>query len=728
MTIKRFTKLLIFAQILFFGVGSPVSVLGQPASKPTSIGTSTLADNSKIIQAHIKILKSATNPLETRKIAAGLLMDLDVPGAKELLLKILSDKTDKQARLAVIEAIADREEPSSDYINPLKELLLGNDPEIQKATASALGRFWNKNLTEELIRIAEDEKGAIGQRLAAIEALGKMRSKTTVETLIRLMENAPKNQEDRKEIETACGKSLEEITRAELGTNLKAWKNWWDINRTKTPVQWLQSQLDVATNENREYKKRLEQTEDELIKTFGQLFQISGGNDAQKIKLLQSYLTGTLPVQRRAGLEIIKSYLSPKQTIPPELAPTIRGLIDDKDPTVRRECVKVLGLSNDKDSLSLLVQQLDLETDSMVKQSILATIGQLGDQSILEKLLGQLNSQIEPVSIGATRGISKVFQSEKKISGSLRNQVIQAILNRYRQTPSEQIQLKQELLLTMSAIEDSRFVTILKQELAGDNPDLRLYAARGLSSLGGEEIVQTLINHLNDSEAGVRAEIASGIASLNSDPKTVDALISRINPNIEKDNQVRQATWNAILTMIKRWPIDQQLNWARSLRLGDDAFATEHLTTLIDLITGEISEQSAGWPAEQKISIMTEFGKFLLSTNRADESVKYFRQAISASKQLTPEKPIERADELLNLLLSRPNSDGIIAQYFINVNGLLDQSQIQSMIDRFLLWADRAGNRNSAGRICKQFTSDFLANLSEESRAKVRELTAKGTD
>jgi HEAT repeat protein len=693
-----------------------VLLLGGPAPAATET-TAPAADSTKIIQVNLKILKTQTNPLETRKMSAGLLMDLGKNGAQDHLLKILTDPSDKQAQLAVIEALADRDEPEAGYIKPLIDILLSGDPELRSASTTALGRYRNKDLTDELIQIASDPKRLIAQRLPAIETLGKIRTKQTVEALLLIMEKAPANKNDQAEIESACTQSLFELTHADLGIDLPAWKLWWEQNKNKNTTQWLESQLDVVTGENRDLKKRLDQTEKALIETIGKLYQINSSNEADRIKLLQSYLSGNLPAERRAGLEIMMALISPKQPVPDNLKPVIRNLIDDPDPGVRMACAKTLALSGDREAVDQMFKQLDAETSPMVKQAWLLAIGQLGDKSILEKLIQQLNSPLEPICAGAGKAIAKIFQSQKDMPNAMKDQTIQALLMRYKQTTPEQSSLRQELLATMTDenVADPRFLQVFKEEFRSQNAETRRFAAKGIAALRDEKLATLLVGQLNDSEPAVRAELATGIASLTSDPKAVESLLARINTNVENDNQVRQTTWNAILTMISRWSIDQQLDWA-NLAPRSEGVGMESLNQLVDLLNRQITEQSATWPADRKVGITVKFGSFLLKINRPEEALKYFQQAISTSRQLAPKESAALADRLLTVLLGATRSETILSQYLNNLAGVLDQTQLQAIIDRFVRWADQPVNRPVGIKISNQLSGDLMKNLSEASK------------
>jgi len=688
-------------------------------------------ESNKSLQRPLKILKSLNNPLDARKEAAAMILelrdkkkDLD-PQAKEQLLKVLDAPTDKQARLAVINALSEMDSPYNDFVQPLFNILLTGDPDLQTATQGILSRYRDKKLKvpERLLEIANDPKKPLPQRVAVIETLGKFRDKAIVGALIRLMETASTVPGDRNEIQNACAKSLKNLTRADYGVNPAEWKHWWNINSSRSTVQWLENQLDVVINENRDLKQRLEQTETEVVNMAIQLFRVASPNEADRIKVVQTYLAGAVPAQRRAGLELLTTFISPKQPIPPALKPAIRDLIDDPDPQVRKACAKALGESGDHESLDSIRKQLKVETDDEVKKSILVAIGQLGDRTQLDVLIQQLNSDSEQISVGSAQALANIFQNQKKISEAQKDQVINALRDRYKRTTDEQPLLKQEMIRAMGIIHDFRFHDTFEYELLNNpTPLIRLFAARGLANLNDDKDYKLLADQLKDSDPGVRAEVATGIASLTCDPEAVKTLLTRTNPNFEKDNQVRLRTWDAILVMIKRWPLDQQLKWANDLSMQKESISREQMAALAEVIGNEINEETTAYPPDRKAEILIYFGKFLLENYYAEDSVKYFRQAISTSKQLSPEKPMERADQIFNIYKKTSNCESSFALYLSSLAGLLEPDQVESIMTTFLDWAQPIPNHKAAAKVCYDLSPELLNSVSDSVREKLEDM------
>ncbi len=675
----------------------------------------------KVIESQIKILTSAQSPLETRKIAAGLLIDLNVKDSINELKQLLDESPDTQCKLAIIQAIADRDAPPSVFIDSLIKILLNGDPDLQRAASQALGRYRSDKLLQKLINIAEDVHRPINQRLAAIETLGYTRTKSAVGALIALMDKTGNAGSDSQAITSACAVSLYQLTRMNFGTRISKWKKWWKKIKSKSSQQWLETQLDLLIKENRKLMEKLNQTEQELIDTTVELFRLLPQTESDKIKFLHSRLTNNTSADKMAALAILHTMIVQGQSIPAQLRVAVRNLISDEDYKVRLACAKLLQESNDREAISVLVAQLEKESNPIVKQNILIALGNIGDAKLLDRLIEQLNSPLEPVSCGAAQAIAQIYQTHK-IDKKLRDKTINALLNRYKKLLPQHNQLKTELLHTMAIIADKRFLDIFKQALQSPIAGLRLDAVRGLTSVGDEKIVDLLLNNLNDTEPGVRAKIASGIADITSDPRAVEILMSRINPNIEKDIQVRQATWNAILVMIKRWPFEKQLKWARQLPMRSDKISNEQMLELVELLNSQIADIASNWPAKRKVDTFVAFGDLLMSSGLPSEAIKYYRQAIIASKQALSSQAVELAKRILGKLLGSSKAGLAEAQFLNDISGILDSKQFVKVIDCFLAWARNAGNMKSARNIIKHLPKQLIDGLPNRQQSAIKKI------
>ena len=94
-------------------------------------------------------LVTGPNSARTRRLGARQLMDAPWPQAIDELLAILVEGKDMAARLAVSEAIAQTDSPSTWFIEPLLVLLGDSAPELRQASAAALAiriPAWRRDL------------------------------------------------------------------------------------------------------------------------------------------------------------------------------------------------------------------------------------------------------------------------------------------------------------------------------------------------------------------------------------------------------------------------------------------------------------------------------------------------------------------------------------------------------------------------------------------------------
>jgi len=697
--------------LLFCGA---LAIVGQE-TQPTT-------DQIGRINDLVKILTAPDTDLPARKIAAGMLMREKSSAAFNHLNRILTDPKDRTAQLAVIGACAERDDPDPRFIKPLIGLLLGTDREIQKAAAAAIGRYRDGDLIAQLSKIVSTEKRPLGQKLAAILALGKTRSKASVGALIKLMKVPCKDPQARKQIKLACAKGLNELTFVDYGTNIAAWEAWWAQRKSKTELQWVQGQLDVLTEENRALQNLLNRTEQAMIEATVGLFHTARKDPADQIKTIQAYLASRLPAQRRAALVILSDQIRKNQKLPGQLLAAVRKLLADDDPTVRRECTRVLVEGNDTGAVKDLRKQLDNEIEPPIKQAILIAIGQLGSSDCLPDIIRHLRSPLEPVALGAATAIGRMSQN-KHPPETIKDQAVEAVIKRYQNTNDEQLALKEALLRTMIILADRRFLAKFKLALTDTEPDLRRYGAQGIAALNDPGQVDLLLERLaSDPASAVRAEIATGIAALTDDRTVADRLADRIDPKVETNEDVRQVIWQAVMTMVKRWPVARQLEWTEQLFTRatwiDDGF--RH--TILSALAAKIDAQSPAWKSALRVDVFSRCGRLMLKTSRPTDAVNYFRQALTAAKQDPASAPDQLADDfaqnILDAMTDKPNE--ILAAKFLNsVPGLLSRKKIEAITDRFVHAMHRQGDRQRPEKFLAQLSDNFKKALSQDYRNRL---------
>jgi HEAT repeat protein len=680
--------------------------------------TSTVASTQKSsIEGYLKILKSSDSSFESRLIAARALMDV----SSDELVTILSDSRLPNAQLAIVQVIAERDEPADNFKEPLVNLLIGGDPSVQKAVPNALGRYRDRPLVDRLKEEASQANRLPKERLPIIEALGKIGSKYAAEALIQLMKASAEDPNSQNELQVACAKSLFEVTGEDYGPNIAMWEDWWQKNQSKTLTQWLRSLLDRREAEKRDLADRLVRTEKVLIKMAIEGFGQSQIDPKGKI---QEYLSSDLPALRSAALKIIGGAIRYNPT-PPALQPDVRKLISDPDANVRRECAVVLRDSNDVAAVSELLVQLDKETDLSVKQELLISLGQLGGYEQLSKIIQCLDGP-EPVALGASGAIEKVFVANGKadIPEGVRTQVVETILKRYPQATGK---LKQNLLRDMAIIADKRFQREFEAVMATDDRALKLDAIRGLLNLNDPTLWEMILNYSDDLANGVRKEIATRLDELTWDPRAVGKMLDRTNPNVEKDPEVRQAAESTIVRMIKHWPLSEQLQWVQSLSHANHVGAEYRRRLVNDELAVELKDSLPTLNPQSRSDVLATYGYLwlLLQPPATDKALECFRDSLIAGKQIAepwPRQLIEKITDNILLLPAELIAD-LGPRFLDNALGVLTSDQLGGLVERFVAGLDNDAGRSYLPRFALGLSSKLRAVLPADCLDKINSLS-----
>lgn len=196
------------------GAAPPPPVVGRPTTKrpepPAPVSASRLVglldDRSVMVRAAVAEFLGTSG--EGSVIPA--------------LVEHLSEKQ-QEALLRIVFALGELEAQSA--VQPLLDLLRKAKWEIKAAIIDALGRIGDPCVVETLKKHLDDRRWQV--RAAAIDALSRIRTKDSVTALIERM---------KKESGRLLGdiaRALEKLTALELGSDAKAWDNWWKVARDR---------------------------------------------------------------------------------------------------------------------------------------------------------------------------------------------------------------------------------------------------------------------------------------------------------------------------------------------------------------------------------------------------------------------------------------------------------------------------------------------------------------
>jgi len=699
------------AAIIFLTLFSASAVM--PAESPATEPQIDLA-----FETRLKMLRNPNNPLETRRLAADMLIDMKRPQATAALLEILKEQGDSEAQLAVIEALAGRNDPMEAFLQPLVNIVLAGDAELKNPAINALAGFRNPAVVHQLTSYAADATQPTLKRLSAIEALGSLRihAKDAAEALVRLLEDAS------DEVRGASVRALANLTGKRFASDVKAWKSWWREVHATDDQHWLLQQIRLLTRKDRSDAEQLRKTEEALIKALVQLNRIAPKNVTETSRIVQEYLASDLPALRRAAVQLIKNQQLAGQTVDAATLAALRKLILDPNPAVRYEAVTVIADSGDQEAVALLIEQLDKKADSAaVREAMLVALGQLGQEAVLPKVLEHLQSPLAPVASGAAKAIEKIFRADQ-IGPGPRRHTAEALLQRYELAGPEQVALRSNLLSAMAAVADITFEPLFRQALQADRPDLRFYAARGIGALGRPELAPLLARNLDDPNPGVRAELAGGLARLTSEDRFVVALVARLDPDIETDKQVQQVTWQAIREMISRWPLSKQMQWAKQLTQARQILTDQRKTELFDYLAAQLQAAGPNLAAEQRIKLARALGFLLADTNGMTKALKQFRQAVQWASESADHDAGKLAAGIAQTMIDQGKPLPLLQGFLAQCAGQLDGPQLVPMA-RML--ADRmdqlrqAQNPSAANRLRQAMPKPFLEALPEATRRRL---------
>lgn len=171
--------------------------------------------------------------------------------------------------------------PGKESAKAIASRLLDDSIEVRRAALASARRSRTDVLTRRTLRahieqLCRDESVSIESRCSAVEALADIREHEAIPTLLQLLEG-----EDRA-LARATRWALSVLTRQDFGTDLAAWRNFWQQHRDEDRVEWLISSLD---HEQRDIRRA---AGDELKALSGQSFDYDEDQPAPARRIAQS--------------------------------------------------------------------------------------------------------------------------------------------------------------------------------------------------------------------------------------------------------------------------------------------------------------------------------------------------------------------------------------------------------------------------------------------------------
>jgi len=499
---------------------------------------------------------------QAQKVAlARTLLNSSAPTARGLLIEVLKDSPSASARLAVAQAL--RLEPTQEpaLLTALGEAMAAEDPAISEAAAEALAVSQTPAARKLLQKAAEDPETPVHGRLAAITALAGQVDCRSAGWLVDLLEDDDAAVRQQAALELARMTGLRDF-----GQDAGRWRAWLSGAR-EDEVRWLNEQVCLLGQANRELEAQFQQTRLRLIRSATDLYDAAGQD--QRPSLIAGYLAESLADLRVVGLRLIDRRSASNEPVGPELTAQAMALLRDPMEAVRAEAALLAGTLAGADALQALLGRLEDEPSPAVRQAVLRSLGQLRQVQALPAVLAQVGSD-EPVATAAAAALASIA-SRTELEPALRAQAVQTLVGRYhRANPRQGVELREAVLIALGVLIDPQSAPVFLEALKDESARIRLAAINGLAALGQPELAAALAPLAGDDDRGVRQAVIAALGALDGQ-RYLQVILDQTRPEVEPDADVRQQAWDVATANLAEAPAATLEEVVGQLQQRDDS-------------------------------------------------------------------------------------------------------------------------------------------------------------
>ncbi len=678
--------------------GHALLVLGIcTLSTVSSCGQSTSGELTPDQKMELKTLTGqltgAQRSPQTRLEAAKLLLTRPYPQAKKTLRRLLEDKNNDAARIAIAGAIAADDGDGESFIEPLMAMLTGENPDVRAAAAEALASYKDHGVTDKLIATAghhrKDHSDWTAVRLAAIDALGRSPRKEVVSALIELLND--KNDIIRQKVFSA----LENITSiGTFGDNADKWKQWWRRNKSRPRHEWLAEVVKNLAESRDALKDRNARLRNRLRKAMSDLYTATAS--AARDKMLLGMLKDKIRDVRLVGLKIANDRIISNEPLNEDIRSQVRTLCGDDSAEVRKEAALLTASLNQDGATEKLLERLEVEKNAEVRQALLTGLGQLHKSSALGAVLEEVNSSNDGVAAAAASALGR-FAEADPLDKDVRKKATAALIERYRgaNDSAAHAALREALISALGEVGDGDVHAVLTQALEDKAATVRLAAVNGLANLGASESADAIAVAISDPDRGVRRAAISAVGKL-AGKKHLPTIIKRTDASVEPDAEVRKQAWQVSMEILAASEVDVLQSVCKSLKDRDDAL--EQRIQILQLLILAM-KSSGNYPPAEIADAHRRVGEALMTAGRPAEAAEAFTTAYNAFESAETDDNAAQAKEVflqrieallasgnpaVTKVLAEQKSDELFSRGLSNVNAylekLLETNKYQSSI------------------------------------------------
>jgi HEAT repeat protein len=524
-----------------------------PSAQAAAPAVATGTANAELTRLR-DFLVGPDRTLGTRRDAAEVLLDKNDELSRAVLVEVLATPAPSgEAVLAVLDAMAARDSAPEALIDPLFQILRGDNEPARKAAALAFAAYQvNEKALKGLRDLATAADGSVAVRVVAIQALSQMMDKRAMDTLVRLAAD-PK-----PAVAVAACDALADMTGLrDMPANRDAWAEWWKAHQSESESHLLATLLHRFREDLKRREASLDRVQARLIRQLTDAYDAVDAKEKLRLTLgqLEDPVLQVRALAARQAAAIGRGVLAgsgngtAKQPYK-ELIDAILKHLNDDAPTVRAAAAEALAAWQETSAGPVLVARLDTEKSPEVRAAVAAALGNLKVVAAVPKLVAMLAAPAEAEVLRAAGALGTI--GEKKSAGAAAVEAaIKPLTGLAQSAPSPAV--REAACLALAKIAPPTAEDVLAAALEDGIASVRFSAAQGLDTLGkaGDKTVLALVAHLQDENTGVRKAVAAALAKLGG-PEIAQKMADRLKAGAESDPAVRNALWDAIRALVDR--------------------------------------------------------------------------------------------------------------------------------------------------------------------------------
>jgi HEAT repeat protein len=552
---------------------------------------------------------------KTKQEAAEGLLTRQYPQAEEALTRLLSDKTNVAAQIAIAEAIAHQSSGREAFAEGLMKMLTGEVAAARVPAARALATYKNSGIPDRLVTVALNTELARDVRLASLSALQRMLDKRAVDALVQLLDDSD------PAVAKAAEDALAGLTNVR-GMDRREWKRWWRKNKNKNREEWLADLTESLAQAKVQLENENARLREKLAASIRRHYAVVP--PAQQSALLLGILKDSISDVRLVGIDLVGRRISENSSVGEEIRAEIRNLLSDDSATVREAAAQAVASLGDRQAMDLLLARLETEEDSSVTQALLRAVGQLRDPRALPSVLKRIDSEDEAVSSAAAGAFSRMASAEP-LPKAQRDQAVSLLIAAYRKHADSRnsVATREGLLTAMGALGDSRFIPLVTDALEDPLARVRRAAIMGLTGFQQPDLAPRLLPFLTDDDHGVRQAAIVAAGALGGTGQVKD-ILRRTDPEVESQAAVRNQAWDVAMEILSTADAKFLTEALKQIEPRDDI--QDKRIAITGLLVDRLRKDGSPKLAEAQYSLARQ----LLDEDRPAEAARYFGEAYRA--------------------------------------------------------------------------------------------------